>query len=314
MTFPLLGCWICQKDTPAPCFDLVLAQTLHQKIKTEFRLENCGICPRLAEFNRKDNSDREANLVAHRVEGSGFPRILEVGLTGVLINFSDHLTEASNRAALSFRARIDRENLEGVVETTTSLTSAFVVYDPVRLSRCHLRMVLDQVLREQDWSQSALPVSRKLWRIPAVFEGSTCAPQLAEAAELAGISVETAISQLCDTPLRVLTLGFAPGQPYLGSLAENWNIPRQTGLTKQVPAGAITGAIRQIVLFANPSPTGWRQVGQCAFQVFRPKAENPFALSPGDEVVFYAVDSDRLNHLKQNDKNGDGGASWEPLP
>lgn len=243
---------------------------------------------------------------------TSFPRIVDVGLNGILINFSDQLTQATNQAALAFRSHLEGLKLPGVIETTTSMTSAFVVYDPLTLPKADLRTHLLKALNTLDWTKAELPINRKLWRIPAVFD-ETHGPQLAEAAELAGVSVENAIRDLCDRPLRVLTLGFAPGQPYLGSLAEHWNIPRQTGLTKQVPIGAITVAIRQIVLFATSSPTGWRQVGQSGFRGYRPEREDCFALTPGDEVVFHAVSSEKFVEIQANDPQNDGGATWEPL-
>ncbi len=243
---------------------------------------------------------------------TSYPRITDVGLSGMLVTLSDTLTEGANRAALALRAHIEDLRIEGVQETTTSLTSTFVVYDPQSLPQEQLRARLTELL-EADWGTAPLPETRRLWRIPAVFDDPDHGPQLQEAAELAGISIETAIESLCDTNLRVMTLGFAPGQPYLGSLAPHWDIPRQQGLTKQVPVGAITVAIRQIVLFSTPSPTGWRQVGLCAFRAFRPEQPDPFALTPGDEIRFHPVSASDLAKIKSEDQTGNGGASVEPL-
>ncbi len=225
----------------------------------------------------------------------------------MLITFADELEDAANSAAFAFRAAIDALNLAGVLETSTSLTSAFVVYDPHILPQATLKDQITSLLNARDWSCADLPQNRKLWHIPAVFDG----PQLDEAAKLAGVTAQTAIEELCQKPLRVLTIGHAPGQPYLGSLPPNWNIPRQTGLTKQVQTGAITVAIRQIVLFSGPSPTGWRQVGRCDFRCFRPEQDNPFSLSPGDAVRFEPVDEATFETMR---KAGNGGATWETLP
>lgn len=229
-----------------------------------------------------------------------------VGLNGMLITFSDKLSDAANRAAFAFRAAVESCGMAGVVETSTSLTSTFVVYDPLTLPLNTLKGRLAELLATQDWGKMALPSNRTLWRIPAVFDG----PQLDEAAKLAKVSPATAIDQICEAPLRILTIGHAPGQPYLGTLGPNWNIPRLSGMTKQVQTGAITVAIRQIVLFSGPSPTGWRQVGQCAFRCFRPELEHPFSLSPGDEVQFYPVDPDTFAKVRLV---GNGGATSEVL-
>jgi len=243
-----------------------------------------------------------------------YPKFVSVGLNGLLITFADHLTDDANRAALALRAGIDALGIEGVSETTTSLTSTFVIYDPQILPQDALRSQIETLLAGRDWGAGKLPANRRLWHIPAVFDDPEHGPQLAEAARLAGVDPAEAVAQICRDPLRVLTIGFAPGQPYLGTLPENWNIPRQTGLTKQVPMGAITVAIRQIVLFAGPSPTGWRQVGQCGFRLFRPESEAPFVLSAGDEIKFFPVSAAEFAEICNADTTGDAGATWEALP
>lgn len=241
------------------------------------------------------------------------PRIADVGFGGILVTFSDVLSDTANNAALAFRAAIDALALKGVIETSTSLTSTFVSYDPLILARDELSRTLQNLVESQNWGSAVLTMHRKRWLIPAVFGGDVYGPQLKEASELAGVTPERAVAEICSNPLRVLTLGFAPGQPYLGSLPAHWDIPRQSGLTKRVPVGAITVAIRQIVLFAASTPTGWRQVGACGFQGFRPQSEEPFAFSPGDEVLFRSVEADEYEDILSRDRSGSGGATWEAL-
>jgi allophanate hydrolase subunit 1 len=54
-------------------------------------------------------------------------------------------------------------------------------------------------------------------------------------------------------------------------------------------------------------------VGQTAFRTFRPEAERPFALSPGDELVFPSVSEAELEKIRQSDDTGNGGADSEVL-
>jgi allophanate hydrolase subunit 1 len=130
---------------------------------------------------------------------------------------------------------------------------------------------------------------------------------------VAGVDVDAAIAELSTARVRVLTIGFAPGQPYLGELSKTWNIPRQTGLTPSVPPGSLVIAIRQLIIFTNASPTGWRHIGQTAWQNYRPDASQPFALSPGDELVFPSVSRAELLRIRGQDTSGNGGASSEAL-
>ena len=240
-----------------------------------------------------------------------FPVIRNIGLDGMLVTFSDQLSEPSNRAALAFHAALDSALGDEVGETSTSLASAFVRFDPLHLLHADLRAQLTELLQSRDWYHADMPPGRRLWRCPCVY-GTDLAPQLGEAAEAAGLSEAQAIEQLGSARVRVLAIGFAPGQPYLGPLGAHWNLPRLKAL-QQVPAGALVQAISQFVLFTGPAPTGWRHVGQTAFRCFRPDGAVPIPLTPGDEMVFEPVSRDDLIRIRDNDDDGSGGAVSERI-
>jgi KipI family sensor histidine kinase inhibitor len=236
----------------------------------------------------------------------GWPRIRNVGVDGILVSFGDRLSEGANRAALAFRAALDGAGIDGAEESSTSLASAYLRFDVLAREHEDVERELAALLGERDWYAAPLPEGRRLWRIPTVY-GTELAPQLEEAAAAAGMSAAEAVRSISTTRVRVQTIGFAPGQPYLGELAAAWDIPRQTALTDRVPVGALTVAIRQLVLFSVSAPTGWRHIGQTAFRAFRPESETPFVLRPGDEVLFEPVD-----RLDASDPGG--GAVSEPIP
>ncbi|MFD0981418.1 5-oxoprolinase subunit B family protein [Tropicimonas aquimaris] len=240
-----------------------------------------------------------------------FPRVRPVGVDGLLVSFGDRLSEPANRAALAFRDALDREGPPGIEETSTSLVSTYLRFDLLHGDLAPLQRGVEALLASDDWYERPLPHGRRLWRIPTVF-GTALAPQLDEAAAAAGMTPEAAIRSVSATRVRVQTIGFAPGQPYLGELDEAWNIPRQTALTDKVPIGALAVAIRQLVLFSVPTPTGWRHIGQTAFRAFRPESDTPFVLRPGDEVLFDPVAPELLEKVRT--AGPDGGATAEALP
>jgi len=238
------------------------------------------------------------------------PVIRTVGLSGVLVTFAEAMSEPANRAALAFRAEIAAQDWPEVIEVSTSLVSTFLEIDLSTTDMGTLNERVENLLRSRDWLASPLPPGRTLWHVPTVY-GTDLAPQLEEACALAGVDPDAAIAELSTARVRVLTIGFAPGQPYMGELPARWNIPRQTGLTPSVPSGSLVIAIRQLIIFTAPSPTGWRHIGQTAWQNFRPDSAKPFALTPGDELVFPSVS--RAELLAINDPSGNGGASSEAL-
>lgn len=241
-----------------------------------------------------------------------WPQIKTVGLAGIIVTFSEVLSESANRAAIAFRAAVVARDWTEVEESNSTLVSVFVRID---LSIHHPDLILERLqalAASQDWLSAPLPAGRTLWRVPTLF-GTDRAPQLAEAAELAGLSVAQAIADLSTTTMRVLTIGFAPGQPYLGTLPDHWNIPRQTNITPNVPAGSLVTAVSQFCLFPYGTPTGWRHVGVTGFLSFRPKSQHPFPLSPGDEMIFDPVSEAEFQRIEATDHTGNGGAQTEAL-
>lgn len=249
-------------------------------------------------------------MIHASAQDTTWPRIRTAGYDGFVVSFGDRLTEASNRAALAFRSAIDTAGLEGVEETSTSLVSAYLRFDPLGTSHDALHAALEALLNERDWCSVRLPEGRRLWRVPTVF-GGEAAPQFAETAAAAKMTEAQAIQYISGQQVRVQTIGFAPGMPYLGELSQDWDIPRQTKLTAEVPAGGLCVAIRQLVLFPVATPTGWRQIGQTAVRLFSPDGDTPFLLQPGDEVRFNAVSAKDLAELHDAPN---GGATSEPLP
>jgi len=240
-----------------------------------------------------------------------WPRVQTIGVDGFLVAFASALTEPANRAALGFRRAVIDEMWDEVLETSTSLVSTYIQFDLAATDHGTLRARIEALLETRDWYTAPLPEGRMLWRVPTVF-GTDLAPQLRETAHLAGFdSEQQAIDSICAKPHRVQTIGFAPGQPYLGQLTEQWDIPRQTALTPRVPEGALVVAIRQIVLFSVTTPTGWRHVGQTALRLFRPERDNPFVLRPGDEVQFVRIDREGYENLRAT--SPDGGAVCQPV-
>ena len=240
------------------------------------------------------------------------PVLRPVGVDGLLVSFADTLTEPANRAALALAASLRAEGWGGVEEVSSTLVSTYIRFDPLHLAHDTLRGKLKALLGTRDWYTASLPDGRRAWTIPTVY-GEDAGPQLDDAAAEAGMSPQAAVRSLSEAEVRVQTIGFAPGQPYLGPLGPEWDLPRLEGLTPKVPEGALVQAIRQFVLFAVSAPTGWRHVGQTAIRLFRPEAENPFVLRPGDMVRFAAVTPEEMANIRRQDRDGLGGATARPV-
>jgi KipI family sensor histidine kinase inhibitor len=242
-------------------------------------------------------------------ERTRFPRVLPMGLSGLLVQFADRLDDEANRAALAFQARLLDEALAGVVEIAPSLGGVFLRLDPLTADRGVIEARVRALLADGA-APPAAGTRGRLWRLPAVF-GGAAGPDLADIAARIGCDVDEAVAELTARPLRVMALGFAPGLPYMGILPERWDIPRKAGLTPRVPVGGVVVAVRQAIIFPTDTPTGWWHVGQSRFRGFRPEAAAPFLLGPGDEVLLQPVTEADLDALHRDDPDG-AGASVAP--
>ncbi len=229
------------------------------------------------------------------------PEICPLGVDGILVRFARSLSEDANTRAIAFATQLKSADIKGVVEVASSLISVRVGFDPALITRQALAQTLSEQLAQPKMTGTG---PRRLWQIPVAF-GTDHAPQLAEAAAMAGVTPDQAAAEITGQRLRVIALGFAPGQPYLGMLPPHWDIARQSDLTPQMPNGALVAAVRQLIIFAADAPTGWRHIGQTAFRVYQPDTPAPFAFQPGDAVQFCAVGDAELTSLKdRSDTNG----------
>lgn len=236
------------------------------------------------------------------------PDLHPLGVDGVLVRFAKTLSEEANARALSFRDLVQEAGLPGVTEVASSLVSVRVGFDPEQTNRDAVTQSIQNLITQH---KTPMPKPKRLWRIPAAF-GPDHAPQLSEAAALAGLTPEQAIAEIEAATTHVIAIGFAPGQPYLGMMPDHWDIPRQTELTKSLPRGALITAVRQFIIWAADAPTGWRHIGQTAFRVYLPETAQPFAFTPGDAVKFVAVSDAEFADIKRN-TNTNGGATCKVL-
>jgi KipI family sensor histidine kinase inhibitor len=236
--------------------------------------------------------------------------ILPLGVDGVLLRFATRFDPAANAAAIRLAAALDAADIPGKLEVAPALASVLLRFDPASAGRAEVAAAAAAV--QQSLSHGAAEAPARRWTVPVAF-GPDNAPQLAEAADKAGLTLDQAVKEITGTPVRVLTIGFAPGQPYLGLLPEHWNIPRQSQVTPEVPAGALIVAVRQLIVFQAASPTGWRWIGRAAFRPFQADRAEPFALRAGDELRFAAVSDDALDRLRADNPDGLGGATCAAL-
>lgn len=206
--------------------------------------------------------------------------IAPLGDHALLVRFGTSLEDHANRAALAFAARLERESIAGVVEVVPSLVSVLLRYEPDAIGYWRLSSEVGLRLGGAE-DVAALGIHDMDVR----FDG----PDLAEVADVLGVSAAAFVDQHNATPLRVLTTGFAPGFVYCGFHSEALTIPRRAQVRPLVPAGSVLFAAGQTAITATDIPTGWHVIGHTDFRNFVPDQSPPTLLRAGDHIQFRDV-------------------------
>lgn len=208
------------------------------------------------------------------------PTLVPLGDAALLVRFGTTLSEAANRAAVSFARAIEGRLPEGVTEIVPSLVSVLVTYDAARID--HERLAGEIRLLVGTTTATESPVEHT---VRVRFDGEDLA---SVAAELK-LSVDAFVVAHSAYPLRVLATGFAPGFVYCGFHGEALTLPRRAVVRPMVSVGTVLFAAGQTAIAATPIPTGWHVIGHTEFRNFDPDAMPPTTLRAGDSIRFEAA-------------------------
>jgi KipI family sensor histidine kinase inhibitor len=195
--------------------------------------------------------------------------LVEVGGLDQVVSFDHAVREAVAAGMPGFTDIVD------IVPAAT--TVLVVVADEVGVGALH------QVLASLP-APAAGPVaaSDQVVEIPVRYDG----PDLADVAQLTGLSVSEVIAAHTGTDWRVAFGGFAPGFAYLSWGDPRLAVPRRKEPRTAVPSGAVALAGEFSAIYPRSSPGGWQLIGRTDVVVFDIDRDSPALLQPGAVVRF----------------------------
>ena len=134
-----------------------------------------------------------------------------------------------------------------------------------------------------------VPATGPLVEVPTAYDGA----DLADVAELWGVSAAEVARVHSGVEFRVAFCGFAPGFGYLTGLPERYEVPRLDSPRPAVPTGAVGLAGRYTGVYPRSSPGGWRLIGRTELRLWDPEREPAALFTPGTRVRFVPVDLGR---------------------
>ncbi|MGN7778616.1 5-oxoprolinase subunit B family protein [Mycolicibacterium sp. 22603] len=118
--------------------------------------------------------------------------------------------------------------------------------------------------------------------IEVTYDGA----DLAEVAELTGLSAAEVVTAHTGTMWQVGFGGFAPGFAYLIGGDPRLQVPRRAEPRTRVPAGSVGLAGEFSGVYPRESPGGWQLIGRTSAILFDVTRDRPALLTPGMTVAF----------------------------
>jgi KipI family sensor histidine kinase inhibitor len=235
-------------------------------------------------------------------------RFLSAGDRALVVEFGDRVDRALSNDVLRLNARVRSEALNGVIETVPTFRSLMIHFDPLVTTTGDLERAIGSLLDRDRGSH----IDATLWRIPVCYEGKF-APDLAEVAQLTGLTPDDVVAMHSGTRYHVYMLGFLPGFPYMGDLPAQLALPRRADPRLRVPAGSISIATSLTAIYPYESPGGWHLIGATPIRLFDIERPRPALLAPGDAVIFQPIDRACYERVRQAVENGGYEAESEPI-
>lgn len=198
-----------------------------------------------------------------------------------ILPFGDRalLAEAADSPeALALLAALEASRPSGVIDLVPGARTVLVRVDPRELSLLGARTWI----KSAESSPHTPDVQPRTVELGIAYDG----PDLADTADLLGVSVEALAARHRATAWTVAFTGFAPGFGYLAGADWPFDVPRLDAPRTRVPNGSVGLAGHYSGAYPRATPGGWRLIGTTDAVLFDPSAAAPALLAPGTRVRF----------------------------
>lgn len=215
------------------------------------------------------------------------------GDSAFIIKAGDVISEEVNLVVRKLLARLEEENIPGVIDFIPSYNELMVCYDPAKIG---YRRLLETLRACAADPAAILLPAPEVVHVPVLY-GGEAGPDLQYVAEYNGLAEEDVIRIHSSADCLVYMLGFTPGFCYLGGMDKRIATPRQETPRLKIPAGSVGIAGEQTGIYPMKSPGGWQLIGRTPLRLFNPDSKPEFLFKAGDYIRFYPVDQDEYEQI-----------------
>ncbi|WP_310208320.1 5-oxoprolinase/urea amidolyase family protein [Paenarthrobacter nitroguajacolicus] len=180
---------------------------------------------------------------------------------------------------LALQDMLNKSPLPGQVDVLAAAETVMVVGESASATRAIGVRLLELELVTPEVTDSELVV------IDTVYDGD----DLADVAELTGLSVDGVIAAHTGQIWTVAFAGFAPGFGYMVGENEVLTVPRRSSPRTAVPAGSVALGGQYSAVYPRRSPGGWQLIGRTGARMWDLDRAQPALVRPGDRVQYKAV-------------------------
>ena len=222
-------------------------------------------------------------------------RFLPVSLTVLLVELAD-LDET-----LALFASLEADPVDGIIDMVPAARTLMIRFRAEKLTAERLAAAI----ATRDLSARIAP-SDMLVEIPVNYDGE----DLADVAQLTGLSVEDVIRRHTESTFTVAFCGFAPGFGYLVGGDTMLEVPRRQSPRTKIPAGSVALAGAFSGVYPQNSPGGWQIIGTTPEKMWDLSRDPPALFQPGYRVRF--VDLEKSSRAVTTSTKLATAASVEP--
>ena len=212
------------------------------------------------------------------------PHFRAVADQAVLVEFADVITDAARTQVLSLDQKLAKSPFAGFIEAVPAYVSLLVCFDAVATDHAAVEQAILALLKTPE----VAPPKGRNRVVDICFDADFC-PDLAEVAQLTGLSPEAVIAAHLAQTYQVVMYGFAPGYAYLGGVQKTLHLPRKASARRGVPAGSVIIAGAQCLVTTLTMPTGWWIIGRSPTRILQADTTKPFLFDVGDHIHFNRV-------------------------
>ena len=227
-------------------------------------------------------------------------RYLVSGDCAVCVEFGNEISPEINEKIRAFKIAVEKEGIEGIVETVPTYRSLLVVYKPEVIRFKELTKKFDAIMDSMSGIQIPPPT---VIEIPVLY-GGEMGPDLENVASHNGKTPEEVIKIHTSEEYLIYMLGFIAGFPYLGGMSKEIATPRLKSPRVKIEGGSVGIAGEQTGIYPVASPGGWQLIGRTPLKLYDADREKPVLLEAGQYIKFRSVTEDEYRAIEKQVEDG----------